>query len=518
MLRQRLALKGDDMWAEVPQGTQERLRQWLTRAVRGRLTQQGLATDLRPAQQPSDTWHGYARASAQAWMATTASATNSAVTELLEWLAQQEQQRSEVTRHRLARKAAELLVVMLQQPAEEGQRLWGRSEKAPKSLIETWAVQVAYLLASQISLMAVAVQHPHLLRWVPDSPLFTYVQPDLVGKAEWVNPYAYLPDTTLRVKRAHRSNGEGAGGWRNQLLGRARVSPGGPSQYLGIADRVQRGGGYAPPRAYSSDAIMPCPSKFLLPGVLWSSTEFFQMVDTEPSHAEGASAGAGNSGSGSGARQPAAAREASAAVPASTPPPPPRRQLQLQPPPPPAPAATAAAPLALQGGLPLPLPPVASQHVPRWIRSVVVSPITTGTTASQGAGLTGGGAELEGKSMGQPARPPLAAGSDGDVSAAAGSRSVSRSVPVAAQPQSDTGPVRSGQATANGAGPAPRGRSRSRNRGRHASSRSRSHQRSRHGKGKDRSRSRSADSESRSHGRHSRRRPGKERDTRKGGN
>ncbi len=151
-----------------------------------------------------------------------------------------------MTRRRLARKAAELLVVMLQQPAE----------KAPKSLIETWAVQVAYLLASLISLMAVAVQHPRLIRWVPDSPLFTYVQPDLVGKAEWVNPYAYLPDTTLRVKRAHRSNGEGAGGWRNQLLGRARVSPGGPSQYLGIADRVQRGGGYAPPLRAINEATV----------------------------------------------------------------------------------------------------------------------------------------------------------------------------------------------------------------------------------------------------------------------
>jgi hypothetical protein len=121
-------------------------------------------------------------------MATTASATNSAVTELLEWLAQQ--QHSEVTRHRLARKAAELLVVMLQQPAEESQRLWGRSEKAPKSLIETWAVQVAYPQTRVL----------RLIRWVPDSPLFTYVQPDLVGKAEWVNPYACLPDTTLRVK------------------------------------------------------------------------------------------------------------------------------------------------------------------------------------------------------------------------------------------------------------------------------------------------------------------------------
>ncbi len=62
--------------------------------------------------------------------------------------------------------------------------------------------------------------------------------------------------------------------------------PGGPSQYLGMADRVQRGGGYAPPRAYSSDVIMPCLSTFLLPGVMLSRKEFFQMVDTEPSHAE----------------------------------------------------------------------------------------------------------------------------------------------------------------------------------------------------------------------------------------
>lgn len=303
MLRQRLDLKGDARWAEVPQGTQERCRQWLTLAVRGKLVQQGLATDRHPAQQPSDTWHSSACASAQAWMATTTSAPVAAVTQLLEWLAQQEQQRREVTQRRLAQKAAELLVQELKEPAEASQRLWGHSEKAPKSLIHTWAVQVVYLLASQISLMAMAVQHPRLLRWVPNSAVFTYVQPDLVGKAEWANPYAYLPDTTRTVQREHRSNVAGTGGWRNKLLGMARVSPGGPSQYLGIADRVLRGGDYAPPRTYSSDAIKPCLSKFLLPGVLWSSNKFFQEVDPKPSNQEGTSAGAGTGGGSGDARQ-----------------------------------------------------------------------------------------------------------------------------------------------------------------------------------------------------------------------
>ena len=59
-----------------------------------------------------------------------------------------------MSQRRLAQKAAELLVALLQEPAEASQRLWGHSEKAPRSLIHTWAAQVAYLLASQISQMA----------------------------------------------------------------------------------------------------------------------------------------------------------------------------------------------------------------------------------------------------------------------------------------------------------------------------------------------------------------------------
>jgi hypothetical protein len=161
MLRQRLARGSKHLWDGVrPQSAQEHIKQGLTQAVRGKLAKKGLPTDLYPAQRPSDAWHGHAHASAQAWMATTATATDSAVTQLLGWLAQQEQQHNQqVTQRRLSQKVAGMLVEMLQQPADRGQRLWC-SNTSPSSLIDTWAVQAAYLLASQISLMAVAVHHP----------------------------------------------------------------------------------------------------------------------------------------------------------------------------------------------------------------------------------------------------------------------------------------------------------------------------------------------------------------------
>lgn len=143
------------------------------------------------------------------------------------------------------------------------------------------------------------------------------------------------------------------------------------------------------------------------------------------------------------------------------------------------------------------------QHVPGWIRSVVVSPRTTGTTASQSTCLTGKAAELPGQAVSQPACAWPAAISDGEGSAAAGNRSVSRSVPVAAQPQPGTVPRGPSQAAASGATPASRGRSRSRSR-------------SRRSRSKDRARSRSADG--RSKGRRNQRHSSKERHAHRGGN